>query len=153
MSNWLLEEPAWTHQIGNFQGQQMQRCQDLLVFTFWFSSATTMLCSVCSLQNYLYGQNMLMLNYIAKSKHRFLHLLSSLHINTASLPAAETFLDCLFSAIFKLKGFFFLIIFMKTVMLAKMEISLVKISGFNYIFMSSIGKLRNKLFMCLATRT
>jgi len=50
---------------------------------------------------------MLMLNYIAKSKHRFLHLLSSLHINTASLPAAETFLECLFSAIFKLKGFFF----------------------------------------------
>jgi len=29
---------------------------------------------------------------------------------------------------------------MKTVKLAKMEISLVQISGFNYIFMSSIRK-------------
>lgn len=34
MSNWLLEEPAWTCQIGNLQGQQMQRClyQDFLYF-------------------------------------------------------------------------------------------------------------------------
>lgn len=113
-----------------------------------------MFCSVCSLQNYLYGQSLLMFNYFAKSKHLFLHLLFSLGIYTTPLPAAETSQECLFSTIFKLKGFFsFILLFfflMKTVMLAKMEISLVKISGFNYIFMSSIGKLRNKLFMCLA---
>lgn len=30
--------------------------------------------------------------------------------------------------------------YMKIVMLAKMEISLVKLSGFNYVFMSSIRK-------------
>lgn len=41
---------------------------------------------------------------------------------------------------------------MKAVMLAKMEISLVKISGFNYIFMSPLGELRaEKICLYLAT--
>lgn len=68
-----------------------------------------MFCSVCSPQNYLYGQYML--NCFAKSKHLFLHLLFSLGIYATPLPAAETSLECLFSTIFKLKGFFLLFFF------------------------------------------
>lgn len=62
-----------------------------------------MSCSVCSQQNYLYGQRLLMFRYIAKSQHLLLSLLSSLDIYTAPLPTVEISLECIFSGIFNLK--------------------------------------------------
>lgn len=65
-----------------------------------------MSCSVCSQQNYLYGQSLLVLRYIAKLKHLLLSLLSSLDIYIAPLPEVEISLECLFIGIFYLKWLF-----------------------------------------------
>lgn len=105
-------EPAWNckpNQHFKHVNWQFPRTANTKVFVpglfiLWLA---TMSCSVCSQQNYLYGQSMLMLQYIAKTKHLLLPLLSSLDIYTAPLPAVETSSECFFSGIFNLKYFFF----------------------------------------------